>query len=222
MTWFVLVPGMNHGGWWYRPIVEELAAHGHVGDAVTLAGLDPDGPPAPDANLDTHIDDVVRVLDARDGAAVLVGHSYAGSVISGAAELRPEKVQALVYLDAFVPEDGESAWTMTNDEEREWYIDGAGADGLGVAPLPFFDERARPHPLGTLIQKSRLPGRWRTVPRKHYVAAVGAEWLPHTPFAGLTQRLEMDPDFTVHRVDSRHNFLAHGTDLLMGELLPFG
>jgi pimeloyl-ACP methyl ester carboxylesterase len=219
MTHFVLVPGANHGGWWYAPVVEALQQHGHSADAVTLAGLDPDGPSAPSANLDTHVGQVVELLDAADEQVVLVGHSYGGSVITGAADARPAQVSALLYLDAFVPEDGDSCWSMTNDEQRDWYTSGAGETGLGVAPLPFFDPRTRPHPLGTFMQRSKLTGAWKSVARKHYVAAESAEWLDHSPFVPTTERLSGDPDWTVTKLDSRHNFLANGIDDLMALLL---
>jgi pimeloyl-ACP methyl ester carboxylesterase len=76
MTRYILVPGACHGGWWYQPVVDALRAAGHEADAITLSGLDPDGPPAPAANLDSHIGEVLALLDARGGQAVLVGHSY--------------------------------------------------------------------------------------------------------------------------------------------------
>lgn len=216
MTWYVLVPGACHGGWWFAPVVAGLRRAGHTADAVTLAGLDPDGPAAPTANLDTHIDQVVALLSAREEQVVLVGHSYAGSVITGVADRRASQVAALLYLDAFVPEDGDSCWTMTNDEQRHWYGSGSGATGLAVEPLPFFEDRARGHPIGTLLQEARLTGAYTGVPRKHYVLATEPSWLPHSPFVTVADRLRRDPGWTVIDLDSRHNFLAHGPD----DLLP--
>jgi pimeloyl-ACP methyl ester carboxylesterase len=210
MTWFVLVPGACHGGWWFEPVAEELHRGGHRADTVTLAGLDPDEPPTPAANLDTHIEQVMDLLTTRGDQAVLTGHSYGGSVITGAADQHPEQVTALLYLDAFVPRDGESCWSMTNDEQRQWYGEGSGTTGLGLDPLPFFDERARPHPLGSLMQKSRLTGRYLTVPRKQYAPAADPAWLPHSPFTATAARLRPDPDWTVTDLDCGHNVLADG------------
>jgi pimeloyl-ACP methyl ester carboxylesterase len=160
-------------------------------------------------------------MDRRPEPVVLVGHSYAGSVITGAADQRPEQASALVYLDAFVPEDGDSAWSMTNDEQREWYANDSGETGLAVKPLPFFDDRARPHPLGTLMQRAKLTGAWKAVPRKRYVAAAAAEWLKHSPFVGVTARLRDDPDWTVTELDSGHNLLAGGPETLVRILLEY-
>lgn len=214
----VLVPGANHGGWWFDPVVEALGGHGHRGVAVTLAGLDPDGPTAPGANLDTHVAEVVALLDEVSAPVVLAGHSYGGSVITGAADARPDLVAALVYLDAFVPDDGDSCWSMTNEWQRDWYVDGAGTTGLTVDPLPFVDPRTRPHPLATLLQRSRLTGAWRSVPRKVYAAAVDDAWLPQSPFRPTLERLRHDPAWSVVELPATHDVLAAGPDLVVGLL----
>jgi pimeloyl-ACP methyl ester carboxylesterase len=219
MSRFILVPGGNHGGWWYEPLVLALENAGHAADALTPSGLAPEGPLAPGANLDAHIAEVAALCNSTSEPLVLVGHSYAGSVITGVADQIPERIKALVYLDAFVPENGDSCWSMTNDWERKWFIDGSGESGCLVAPLPFFDKRARPHPLGTYLQKSKLTGAWRNVKRKHYVAAVDPEWLKISPFVELTRRLRADPQWVVTELASTHNFLARGTDLLLPLLL---
>lgn len=213
MTTFVLVPGACHGGWWYRPLVDRLVEHGHTAHALTLAGLGAVEPAMTGpVNLDSHVAEATAVVaatsdDPREGV-VLVGHSYGGTVITGAADRVPERVRALVYLDAFVPEDGDSCFAMTNDEQRRWYIEGAAATGLGVEPLPFFDDRAKPHPVATLLQRARLTGAWRSVPVKHYVAATG--WAGESPFADTAERLRSDPAWTVHHWQTRHNVMHDG------------
>ncbi|HEY0238198.1 MAG TPA: alpha/beta fold hydrolase [Friedmanniella sp.] len=222
MTHFVLVPGANHGGWWFAPVVEALSALGHRATAVTLSGLDPDGPPAPGANLDRHVEELTALVAAQPGPVVLVGHSYGGSVVTGAADADPERVAALVYLDAFVPDDGDSCYTLTNDWQREWYLTGAAATGVDVEPLPFFDPRARPHPLGTLLQRSRLTGAWRSVARKLYAAAADPEWLTQSPFVPTAARLRDDPAWSVVDLPVSHNVLRDGPDLLVELLRDLG
>ncbi len=220
MTEFVLVPGACHGGWWYEPLVAALTQRGHRGLALTLSGLEVEGGHPQGVNLETHIAEVceaTREAFARSGPVVLVGHSYGGSVISATADRLGEAVSALVYLDAFVPEDGDSCYAMTDATQREWYIGGAGATGLAVEPLAFFDPRARPHPLGTLIQRCRLSGAWRSVPVKHYVAAL--QWPGVSPFAPTTERLAGEPDWTVHRWETRHNVLHDGPGRVLELLL---
>jgi len=227
-TTFVLVPGACHGGWWFEPLVAALEEAGHRARAVTLSGLGPAGMAGVgQVNLETHVEEVTARLDGEDGAApvdgaevVLVGHSYAGSVISGAADRSPHLVRALVYLDAFVPDDGDSCWSMTNDEQRGWYVAGAGDSGLAVDPLPFFDQRARPHPLATLVQRSRLGGAWQQVPDKVYVAATG--WpggLAGSPFAATARRVEQDPAWRYEEWDTRHNVMHDGPGRVLRLLL---
>lgn len=151
---------------------------------------------------------------------MLVGHSYGGTVITGAADRAPDRVRALVYLDAFVPDNGDSCWSMTNDEQRRWYLDGAGRTGLTVDPLPFFDPQARPHPLATLVQRIRLTGAWTTVPRRTYVAATG--WpggLSASPFAATARRVAADPAWDYQQWPTRHNVLHEGPDRLLQLLL---
>jgi len=221
---FVLVPGAAwRGGWWYEPLVAALEREGHRAEAVTLAGLGPEAMTgAGQVNLASHVEQVASAVAAAAAAGepvVLVGHSYGGSVITGAADRAPEQVRALVYLDAFVPRDGDSCWSMTNDEQRSWYIQGAGRDGLTVDPLPFFDQRARPHPLATLLQCARLTGAWTRVPAKTYIAATG--WpggLAASPFAPTAARLAVDPTWAYLEWPTRHNVLHDGPHRLF-ELL---
>ena len=220
---FVLVPGACHGGWWYEPLVEELERRGNRARALTLAGLEPDGVAGAGlVSLDSQVEEVTAAVTkvAYQGgeAVVLVGHSYAGSVISGVADRVPQRVRALVYLDAFLPEDGDSCWSMTTDEQRHWYIAGAGHSGVAVDPLPFFEERARPHPLATLVQRSRLTGAWRSVPVKTYVAATG--WPQgSSPFTSTAERIAADPGWTYHEWDTRHNVMHDGPRRVLELLL---
>ena len=86
--------------------------------------MDPGLAGAGQVSLTTHIAEATAAIMGAGEPVVLVGHSYGGSVITGAADQVPDHVRALVYLDAFVPDDGDSCWTMTNDEQRSWYIDG--------------------------------------------------------------------------------------------------
>jgi pimeloyl-ACP methyl ester carboxylesterase len=110
----VLVHGAWHGGWCWRRVVGPLRAAGHEVFAPTLTGL---GDRAhlfrPDIGLDDHVADVVALLEAEElEDVVLVGHSYAGMVITGVAERCAERLRRLVYLDAFVPEDGQSLMSL--------------------------------------------------------------------------------------------------------------
>ena len=107
---FVLVHGAWHGGWCWRRVVDRLNAKGRYVVAPTLSGVCERSHLASDLiNLSTHIDDVVNEIKWKDlDGIVLVGHSYGGMVITGVAERMRERIAAIVYLDAFLPKDGQS------------------------------------------------------------------------------------------------------------------
>ena len=114
MATFVLVHGAWHGGWCWWKTAPLLRDAGHLVHAPSLTGLGDREhlarliPPAV-LNLDLHIRDVVELLDSMDlSDVVLVGHAYAGMVITGVAELRPERIAALVYVNGVAPADGEA------------------------------------------------------------------------------------------------------------------
>lgn len=124
MATFVLIPGALHGGWWYRPLTEGLRAAGHEVYPVTLTGVSERGHLNTLAvDLETHIQDVLGLLEAEQVTdAVLVSHSYGGMVASGVADRAPERIAGLVYADAFVPRDGESAYDIVNDVWKQRYL----------------------------------------------------------------------------------------------------
>lgn len=117
---YVIVHGAWAGGWAFREVDNLLTSDGHKvyrpsltgqGERVHLA--------TPDINLSTHIQDIVNVIlyeELHD--IVLVGHSYGGMVVTGVADRVPERIKHLVYLDAFLPEDGESLNTSRGDRGR--------------------------------------------------------------------------------------------------------
>lgn len=109
----VLVHGASGGGWQFKQVATLLEARGWTVHRPTLSGLGERHHTATaDIGLGTHIEDIVNFIrfeDLRD--VVLVGHSYAGFVIAGAADRIPERVRHLIYLDAFLPLDGESLMT---------------------------------------------------------------------------------------------------------------
>lgn len=98
-----------------------LEAAGHVVYAPSLPGMaERAAELTPETGLSMHVDDVVSLLDDEGlEGLMLVGHSYAGAVITGVAELRPERIARLVYLDAFMPDDGESVMDMEPPASRE-------------------------------------------------------------------------------------------------------
>lgn len=110
MTTIVLIHGGWHGGWCWKKLAPLLRVAGHDVHAPTLTGL---GERAhllcPEITLSTHVQDIVALLKYEDlQGVVLVGHSYGGMVMTAVAEEVSERLAQLVYLDAFVPLDGQA------------------------------------------------------------------------------------------------------------------
>ncbi|MEU8577380.1 alpha/beta fold hydrolase [Streptomyces asoensis] len=205
---FVMVPGGWQGGWVFDAVADELRGDGHQVRAVTLAGLEADGPPDADRppNLDTHIEQVAEIA-GRGGAGplALCGHSYGGMVVAGVADRlgdRLGRLDQLVFIDAYVPQDGDSCWSLTSDRFRDLFLAGARDDGRWVAVPDGADPRARPHPLASFLQSLRLRGGpGRTVGRT-FVS--GGAW-PGSPFVAVSERLRRSPDWRVHEIPVGHD-----------------
>jgi pimeloyl-ACP methyl ester carboxylesterase len=120
---FVLVHGGWHGSWCWRRVAPLLRAAGHDVWTPTLTGLaDRAHALTPETDLETHIRDIVGLLEFEDLQRVnLVGHSYAGMVIAGAAAKAAHRIRQLVYLDAFVPHAGDSLMRLLSPEREYFY-----------------------------------------------------------------------------------------------------
>jgi pimeloyl-ACP methyl ester carboxylesterase len=221
-TTYVLIPGACHGAWCFDDLAVALRNEGHRVLSYTLTGVAERAHLAhAGVNLETHITDVLAALEAEPDAddLVLVGHSYGGMVITGVADRIPEKVHALVYLDALVPRDGESCWHLVNDEEREWYL-GVDETGYGVPPMPFFDQRASAHPLASFLQRITLTGDVNRVRRRDFVYALN--WPGDSPLRPSYERVKGDPTWNVHELDGAHNLMRDNPDDLLRILVDAG
>jgi pimeloyl-ACP methyl ester carboxylesterase len=129
-TTFVLVHGAWHGGWCWRRLTPLLQRAGHEVLAPTLTGLgERSHLLGPEIDLDTHIADIAAVLEYEDlSDVVLVGHSYGGMVIAGVAEKAGSRLAQLVYLDAFLPENGKAVKDYAELSPTK-------ADGWRVSPI---------------------------------------------------------------------------------------
>lgn len=220
MATFVLVPGGWKGSWSFEAVVPLLERAGHTVHALTLTGLRPDDDNATvaAANLDTHAEDVLRLLDrAHLTNATLVGHSYGGMVTAAAADRAGGRISRLVQLDAYVPRDGESCWSSTNERFREVFAAGAAATGYAVRPPDGGDPRRRPHPLASFLQTIRLTGTLAQVPRREFIYC--SRWEDRTPFAELRTRLQADPEWQVHDLPTGHDAMHEAPEAVAALLL---
>lgn len=216
---FVLVPG----GWYdasvYDDVTRRLRAGGHRVHPMTLTGLDGDDDAREEftANLDTHIQDVVDLLVREDlDDVVLCGHSYGGMVITGVADREPRRITRLVYIDAYVPDDGESLWTLANDKYRRLFVRHASPDGRAVDPPPGLHAGANPHPLPALMQRIRLRGMANQVARRDYIYLDG--WAG-SPFTALYERLRLDPSWQTHKLSTGHDIMIEAPQELVDILI---
>jgi pimeloyl-ACP methyl ester carboxylesterase len=166
----VLVHGAWHGGWCWRFVRALLRRAGHDVFAPSLTGLGERKHLArPDIDLETHIEDVVALLEMEDlEEVVLVGHSYGGMVITGAADRAHRRIKRLVYLDAFVPENGkctldyvvpERAARMREEGEKVGSVTPPPVSLWGLTKpehIDFVKPREVRHPYRTMSQKIKL------------------------------------------------------------------
>ncbi len=152
---FVLVHGAWHGAWCWQRVVPLLESHGHRVEAPTLAGVgERVGELSAQITLDTHIEEIVALLTERGlWNTVLVGHSYAGAVITGVADRIPQRLRRLVFLDAVVLENGQSlGFPAGRDPRRPAAIPPPPATAFGIAnpaDLAWVQQNLTAHPAGT-------------------------------------------------------------------------
>lgn len=200
---FVIVHGAWGGGWDWRPVSDILTSRGHRAVRVTLTGLGERRHLAsPSVDLETHITDVVNTILFEDLKSVtLVGHSYGGMVITGVADRIPDRLARVVYLDAFVPEDGESVVSLNGGQPLR------GVQGDVIIPAWVEPGAAPPtdvpHPLRTFTQPIALSNPLRNTIPTTYILTVdpGATSDPFEPFA----RRAAAKGWSVEQLDTDHN-----------------
>ncbi|MBA3383502.1 MAG: alpha/beta fold hydrolase [Actinobacteria bacterium] len=118
---FVIVHGGWGGGWEWSEVAELLRERGHRVITPTLAGMgDRAGEGGPEIGLETHVQDIVDVLEHEDlHDVVLCAHSYGGMPVTGAADRVPHRIGLVVYIDALVPRDGQSAFDLVTAQFRK-------------------------------------------------------------------------------------------------------
>jgi pimeloyl-ACP methyl ester carboxylesterase len=186
MATFVLVHGAWHGRWCWSRVVPLLEAAGHRAFAPSLTGAgERVALLTKDVGLEVYVRDIVELIEEqRLRDVILVGHSYAGLVITGVADRVPDKVGHLVYFDTFVPKDGESMATVVGfligifrrQARRHgdgWRIDPPARNSFGVtdaADVKWLRSLLTPQPLKSFDEPLRLkdPKIVARFPRTHF------------------------------------------------------
>ena len=218
MATFVLVSGGWHGGWCWWKVAPLLRAAGHEVYTPTLTGLgERVHLGTPETDLDTHIQDVVGLLECEElTGVILVGHSYAGMVIPGVADRVTARLRHLVYLDAFVPAAGQSGVDLLPGAEARfraaadahgdgWLVPPPDPAGWGItdeADLRRMRAHLVGHPLATILQPLRLAQpAGAGLPRTYIYCAEKAAPDASTAIAA---RLRDDPTWRYRELSTGH------------------
>ncbi len=222
---FVLVHGAWHGGWCWRRVADRLERLGHKVYAPSLTGL---GDRAHlingRINVTTHVTDIVNILRFEDlNDVVLVGHSYAGFVITGVAEREGARIRSIVFLDAYVPQNGQSIFSLTSERLRE-NVNAAikrGQASMPPASAAYFgvnekdrawvDSKCTPQPVGTYNEPLTVTGARESIAKKTYIRAKG--W--NAPgFDAVVTRLRKDPTWKIQELPCGHDAMVDMPDRL--------
>jgi pimeloyl-ACP methyl ester carboxylesterase len=227
---FVLVHGSWHGGWCWRRVADLLEKRGHKVFAPTLTGLgERSHLMSAMITLDTHITDVANVIKWENlDNVVLVGHSYAGFVISGVAEKVLPSISSIVFLDAFLPQNGERVIDTAPPELRATSLAAAARNEVG-RPIPpakafqvnekdqaWVDSKTTPQPTFVSLQPIALTGAREKVAKKTYIRATS---YPNPNFDRNFEKLKTDSTWRTYGVPSGHDVMVDMPERLTEILL---
>ena len=216
---FVLVHGAWHGGWCWRRVSDILEKRGHKVFTPTLTGLgERSHLLRAGVNVSTHATDIVNVLKwERLTDVVLCGHSYGGLVVSGVAEQAADKIGSIVFLDAFVPQNGDAMVTLTGQAVRDALKAASDRGELGVPARSaaaflvnekdqaWVDAMCVPQPIGCFTEAMKLTGAVNRIAKKSYIRA-GAYANPG--FDAAKARVANDPSWRTYEVPCVHDVMV--------------
>ncbi|WP_200306528.1 alpha/beta fold hydrolase [Paracraurococcus ruber] len=210
MATFLICHGAWGGGWAWRKLRPLMREAGHEMFTPTYTGLGERAHLAhPLVDLETHVEDILAVIAAEDlHDLILVGHSYGGMVATGVADRVPERLRHLLYLDAFVPADGQSLADLAGPGGPAAPVAGWLVPPLPPAPdtapedLAWAASRRRHHPVRCFTQPLRLRHAAPPVPRS-YVHCTRKEG-PDV-FRQFADRFRDDPAWRFHALDASHS-----------------
>jgi pimeloyl-ACP methyl ester carboxylesterase len=224
---FLVCHGAWSAGWAWKKMHPLMQAAGHRLVTPSYTGLGERAHLAnPSIDLNSHVEDMLAVIkyeDLRD--IVLVGHSYGGMVATGVADRARDKVRQLIYIDAFVPGDGQSLLDLNQaavlrmqelTQSGSWRVppnptpsDTSPADVEWLAP------RRVDMPIKCFEQKLQLQGGPLTLPRSYIYAT---RITPADTFGSFARHARSDPAWNYHEIDASHSPNVTAPDALMALL----
>jgi pimeloyl-ACP methyl ester carboxylesterase len=227
-TTFLVCHGAWSAGWAWKKMHPLMQAAGYRLVTPTYTGLgEREHLANRSVDLETHIQDILNVIkyeDLRD--IVLIGHSYGGMVATGVADRARDRINQLIYLDAFVPDDGQSLLDL-NEPARQAMMERArSGDGWRVPPNPtppdttsadvaWLTERRVDMPIKCFEMPLKLRHGQLTLPRSYIYAT---RITPADTFGPFAKRLKSEPGWRYHEIDASHSPHVTAPEALMGLL----
>jgi pimeloyl-ACP methyl ester carboxylesterase len=214
---FLVAHGAWSAGWAWKKMRPQMRARGHEIFTPTYTGMGERAHLAhKDIDLETHIADVLGVLNVEDlRNVILVGHSYGGMVATGVADRASERIAQLVYLDAFAPRDGQSLLELQTDEARKRVREATAKEGDGwrIPPNPappdtshedlaWVNAHRVPQPIKTFEQKIRLTGAVDKLPRTYIYCKISR---PGDVFRQFRDRASTEKGWKCIDIDASHS-----------------
>ena len=225
MATFVLVHGAWHGSWCWKRVRKDLLHHGHDVYTPTLTGVgERSHLLTQDVNLHTQTMDVLNLIQWEElSDFVLCGHSYGGMVVAGVADRIPQLIRSLVFLDAFVPENGESLEHFAPISVDQ-IIDGwkarpisAEAFGVNLADRAWVDRQCTVQSVACFQQPAQLTGGIGRIKHITYIYASG--WAGYrSPFYPFYEKAK-SRGWTTSEIDCGHDVMLDRPDALTRLLL---
>jgi pimeloyl-ACP methyl ester carboxylesterase len=229
---YVLVHGAWHGGWCWREVARRLRSQGHDVYTPTLTGLGERAHLLARSNdLSLHIKDVLNVIKCEElEEVVLVGHSYAGMIITALADRLPSVVGSLIYVDAYIPQDGQSMLDLRPAQANEvlmervrklgdgWRMPPLTAEELGIElaeDRAWVNRRATPMALACYTEKIALSGSAGAHLPRIYIRTSYA----NASFERWYEEAERDENWKAYRLDGGHNPMIDRPESLVALLV---
>jgi pimeloyl-ACP methyl ester carboxylesterase len=225
---FLVCHGAWSAGWAWKKMHPLMQAAGHRLVTPTFTGLGERAHLAnPSIDLETHIEDILNVIKYEDlREVVLIGHSYGGMVASGVADRARERIAQLIYLDAFVPRDGQSLFDFIEPDRSRMRALARAGDGYRVPPNPtppdtspadveWLTERRVDMPIKCFETRLKLHHGELTLPRSYIYATRIA---PADAFGQFAARARQEPGWRYHEIDASHSPHVTAPDTLMALL----